>query len=219
MSSARITLIHATPLAIDPIVEAFDRLWPEAQVFNLLEDSLSSDVARDGEITPSMAKRFRDLSGYAIRTGADGILFTCSAFGPAIEAAAAEHADIPILKPNEAMFLEAIERAGKAGLIVTFERSLPPMVEEFRALCMKSGRKVTLITRCVPQALEALKSGDADQHNTLLAEAAKDLGHCDSLMLAQFSTAQAKDPVADASGTAVLTSPDSAVLQLKSRLA
>ena len=34
----RIALIHATALAIDPILEAFARLWPQARLTNLLED-------------------------------------------------------------------------------------------------------------------------------------------------------------------------------------
>ena len=42
MKNPRIALIHATPVAIDPICNTFKRLWPQAQVTNLLEDSLSA---------------------------------------------------------------------------------------------------------------------------------------------------------------------------------
>ena len=37
MTALRIALIHATPLAIDPIKEAFTRLWPEARTTHLLD--------------------------------------------------------------------------------------------------------------------------------------------------------------------------------------
>ena len=55
---------------------------------NLLDDSLAPDLARDGRLTPAMTERFLGLARYARSTGADAILFTCSAFGPCIEACA-----------------------------------------------------------------------------------------------------------------------------------
>ena len=62
---------------------------------NLLDDSLSADLARDGRLKDAMTERFRALGRYAAATGADAILFTCSAFGPCIEAVARAHAPMP----------------------------------------------------------------------------------------------------------------------------
>ena len=84
----RIALIHAVTVAIDPVAQAFARLWPEAACFNLLDDSLGPDRERDEGMTAGMTKRIGDLTDYAASTSADGILFTCSAFGAAIEQAA-----------------------------------------------------------------------------------------------------------------------------------
>ena len=103
----RITLTHATPTAVDPIRDAFAAAWPEAETVNLLEDSLSPDRARAGEISAPLADGKLALSRYAVRIGSDGILFTCSAFGSAIKRAAQLSA-VPVLKPNEAMF-EAVD--------------------------------------------------------------------------------------------------------------
>src|SRR5688572_27762262 len=89
MTSPRIALIHATPVAIEPIVSAFKQLWPDARTTNLLEDSLSADLAAEGRLTAEMIERFVNLARYVRGCGADAILFTCSAFGPAIEAARA----------------------------------------------------------------------------------------------------------------------------------
>ena len=133
MIAARIALIHATPLAVEPVVSAFARLWPQARRMNLLDDSLSVDRAASGRLTPEMTQRFIDLADYARSAGCSGILFTCSAFGPAIEAAA-EAVKLPTLKPNEAMFEEALALApapgAKIGLIATFEASLGSMSTE-----------------------------------------------------------------------------------------
>src|SRR5690348_16674664 len=99
----RIALIHAVTVAMAPVHEAFRRLWPEAECVDILDTSLSRDRERDGRLTDKMIGRFLTLARYAEDTGADGILFTCSAFGEAIERAA-EAAGVPVLKPNEAMF-------------------------------------------------------------------------------------------------------------------
>ena len=80
----RITLIHALKHSIAPIEASFARLWPQARLMNLLDDSLSADLARDGGLTDAMTARFLNLGRYGVSTGADAILFTCSAFGPCI---------------------------------------------------------------------------------------------------------------------------------------
>ena len=107
----RITLVHALKHSIVPIEASFAKLWPEARLMNLLDDSLSADLARDGGLSEAMTERFLQLGRYAAGTGSDAILFTCSAFGPCIEAVARAHAPMPVLKPNEAM----IEQAVSAG--------------------------------------------------------------------------------------------------------
>src|SRR3954465_6186154 len=99
----RVALIHATALAVAPIQSAFERLWPQARRMNLLDDSLSVDRAAAGALTPEMTQRFIELARYAQGTGCSGILFTCSAFGPAIEAAG-RATGLPTLPPQHATF-------------------------------------------------------------------------------------------------------------------
>lgn len=215
MSSHRIALIHATPVAIQPIMQAFEAGWPGAEVHNLLEDSLAPDLERAGRLNQAMVGRFRSLARYATDCGADGILFTCSAFGEAIEAAARDRAPVPVLKPNEAMFAAALEAGTRIGMLATFQPSLPSMTREFEMMARAAGKDARLETHCVPAAMTALRAGDAERHNVLVAEAAARLGHCDVLLLAQFSTAQAARAVREAVSCPVLTSPDSAVEKLK----
>src|SRR6266446_8035658 len=149
----RITLVHALKHSIVPIEASFARLWPEARLMNLLDDSLSADLARDGKLTDAMSERFLLLGRYAASTGADAILFTCSAFGPCIEAVARAQAPMPVLKPNEAMIEQAVAQAtGQArriGLLSTFAPTLASMPAEFPAA-------VELAPKLVEGALAAL---------------------------------------------------------------
>jgi hypothetical protein len=217
----RIALIHATALAVEPIQAAFERHWPQARRMNLLDDSLSVDLAQAGRLTPAMVQRFVDLAEYAKRTGCTGILFTCSAFGPAIEAAGAA-VGLPTLKPNEAMFEEALARSpasdAKLGLIATFEASIPSMSAELLAMVQARGRQIELQTRFVPEAMQDLARGDAELHHAKIAQAALELRDCDVIMLAQFSMAAAQPAVQTGLSSPVLSSPDCAVLALKNRM-
>ncbi len=220
--AARIALIHATALAVEPIAGAFSRHWPQARRMNLLDDSLSVDLAEAGSLDPALVRRFVDLARYARRAGCDGILFTCSAFGPAIEAAAAA-VDVPTFKPNEAMFDEALAlcrpAGGTLGLIATFEPSLAPMAQELMDKAGQRGARVELRTACAPEAMQDLAEGRAAQHHQQIALAARQLRDCDVVMLAQFSMAAAVPAVQAELSCPVLSSPDCAVLALRKRIA
>ena len=207
----RITLIHALKHSIVPIEASFARLWPDARLMNLLDDSLSADLARDGGLTDAMTERFLQLGRYAAGTGSDAILFTCSAFGPCIEAVARAHAPMPVLKPNEAMIEQAVARGRKIGLLSTFPPTLASMPREFppRSNWCRNWRKARW-----PRSIAAI----ARRMIVWWSRHQRDLRDCDLIALAQYSMAPAAEQVAEATGRPVLTTPDSAVMKLKEML-
>jgi Asp/Glu/hydantoin racemase len=223
-TTPRILLIHALFESLSPIWKAFEAQWPEARLVNLLDDSLSADLARDGGLTDAMIERFLLLGRYG--TGAAGnvpkaqaLLFTCSAFGTAIDRVKAA-LPIPVLKPNEAAFEAAVESGSTIGLLVTFAAALPPLEAELQAMAQTRGKAMHVVGRVVDGALAALKSGDAERHNALIAEAATAMPALDALVLGQFSMAQAAPSVTRRlPGRRVITTPDSAVKKLKGLLA
>jgi Asp/Glu/hydantoin racemase len=222
---ARITLIHALRHSPPPVEAAFARLWPGQVLMNLMDDSLSADLAREGRLTEAMTGRFLALGRYAAGTGSDAILFTCSAFGPCIEAVARAQAPLPVLKPNEAM-LEEIAAAGhrRVGLLATFAGTLVSMPPEFPP-------GVEVVPMLAEGALAALDAGDVAGHDRLAVEAARRFiagdrsgapgrespaeRPVDAIALGQFSLAHVAPSVAAATGLPVFTTPDSAVRRLK----
>lgn len=219
----RIVLIHAVREAIDPVRAAFAEAMPAAQIHDLLDTSLSADLAADGgQLSQSMVDRFLILGRYAAASTGGGrrtnaILFTCSAFGPAIEAVQRD-LSIPVLKPNEAAFRDALKLGTRIGLLVTFEPSLAPLAAELKALAAEVGKPVDIVPVVVPPAMAALRAGRAEEHDALVAAAAQSLSHADVIVLGQFSTARAAQAVNKAAGKPVVTTPASAVADVRRKL-
>lgn len=214
MPPTRIVLLHATPVAIDPVKAAFANLWPEPELVNLLDDSLSNDRARSEELTQELTDRFVNFGSYAASTGADGILVTCSAFGPCIELMQ-EKLPIPVLKPNEAMFQAAVEQGKNVAMVATFRPAVITMEYEFEEYVGQIGADANLTTFVVEPAMTALRAGDAETHNQMIADIASDLAEFDTVMLAHFSTSRALPSLSACLDAPVLSAPGAAVLRLK----
>lgn len=210
----RIVLLHATPVAMQPVQTAFRHLWPEAELVNLLDDSLSPDRAKEANLSETLVERFVNLGRYGYSTGADGVLVTCSAFGPAIERMASL-LPVPVLKPNEAMFHAAVAMGQRIGMIATFGPSVGTMTDEFEDYIAEVRSPATLRTILVEDAMTALRAGDAETHNRLIAERAHELDDVDTIMLAHFSTSQAADAVARHVRVPVLSAPGAAVSRMR----
>lgn len=215
MADPRIVLIHALRDSVAPAMAAMAEGWPQARVANLLDDSLSADLAaRHGVIEESIVDRFVTLGRYARSTGADGILFTCSAFGSAIDMVKAD-LRLPVLKPNEAGLEAALAAGRRIALLATFPATIPSMTHELETLARAQGVVPTIMTRVVDGALAALQAGDARRHDDLIREAARGFASADAILLTQFSMARAAGGFPPAERGRVLTTPASAVAKLR----
>lgn len=219
----RIALIHALRDSMVPIWDAFSTGWPEAQTFNVLDDSLSADLAAEGELTDAIVNRFITLGRYARDTSANGkttdaILFTCSAFGPAINAVKND-LDIPVFTPNEAAFGEALSIDCGIGLIVSFPPSEHALSAELSDAAAAGGISLNLTSSVANGALAALQSGDGPRHDEIIAETAETMSDVGCIVLGQFSMARAAHEVRQRSKTPVITTPAAAVARLRAMLA
>lgn len=218
MTTGRIGIVHATRLSIEPIEASFKRFWLEANRAHLLDESLLQDRRAAGTLTPALFARIAMLANHSADAGACCVLFSCSAFGAAIEAARAQMA-IPVLKPYEAMVEAALDAGPRIVALSTFGPTLDELADEVHAVAARRGMTASLRTHVAEGALAKLEAGDADSHDRLVAEAAEGFPDCDALMLAQYSTASAARLIPAAPGRRVLTSPDTAVAWLRRTLA
>ena len=211
----RIVLIHAVATAIPPIQHAFKEGWPEAQLSNLLDDDLMPAYTREGGLTPDITERICALALYAARSGADGILFTCSVF-PQAEDMAKQLVRVPLLKPDEAMIAAALDAGSRIGVVATNPPAAPAAAAQLVAGAKDRGVEVRVIESVAEGAFAIGNAGDSTTHDRMVVEAAQCIAdQVDVLCLAQVSMALARGAVQAKVKVPVLTSPATAVALLK----
>src|SRR3954464_3755716 len=200
--------------AMDAAVRAFASDWPDARVSNLLDDSLFAWVREAGGVVPEMYDVFGNLTRHMIDRGADGILFTCSAFRQVIDACIREF-EVPILKPNDAMVEKALDAGSQLAVMATVGPTIPSISVEIHEMAATRGQKVELVPVVVDHAFDALAGGDPSTHDRLVAERAREIKNCDAIVLAQFSLSRAVPAVQAVNRTPIYDSPGAAVTRMR----
>lgn len=210
MSRPRIALISATPAAIGPATSALAAEFPVADVWNLLDDKLLADADERGGLGDDLAERMRRLIDHAVAGGADGILLTCSMYGPV---ARERDLGLPVLAPDEAAFDELVGYR-RILVVASLESAMRDAVARLSAFLAEG---VTVRGVVSTEAFEATKSGDEGRLVSALAATTR--GHkADAVFLAQYSLAPAAAAVADLAGLPVVAGPVSAAVRLRDAL-
>jgi hypothetical protein len=212
--SPHIFLFSVHKDAMDAAVRAFTAEWPQARISNLLDDSLFSWVREAGGVVPEMYDVFRTLTRHMIGRGADGILFTCSAFRQVIDACIEEF-ELPILKPNDAMIDRALDAGNRIAVMATVGPTIPSISVEIAERAAARRQKVELVPYVVDRAFDALAGGDPETHDRLVAERARDIRNCDAIVLAQFTLSRAVAAVQAVNRTPIYNSPGAAVARMR----
>ena len=186
-------------------------------IFDLLDTSLSADRERDGELTAAMIRRIGDLASYAERPAPPA---SCSPARPS-ETRSKPPRGPAACRSSSRTTRCLTRRSTPANGSACSPRSAERCRHGGRVPCRRRATRLGggIETVCVAGAMAALKAGNADEHNGLLAVAAPRLALCDAVLLAHFSTARAEDAVRAAISRPVLTAPGAAVEKLKTLLA
>jgi hypothetical protein len=200
--------------AMDAAVRAFASDWPEARISNLMDDGLFSWVREAGGVVPEMHDAFRTLVDYSIRRGAQGIVFTCSAFREVIDACAKAF-PVPMIGPNEAMIEQALDAGSRFAVMATVGPTIPSFSAEMLDVAAARGRKIELVPYVVDGAFDALAGGDPARHDDLVAAKARTISGCDAIVLAQFTLSRAVPAVAAVSPLPIFNSPGAAVAKMR----
>lgn len=212
-----IATINATPLAFDPVEIAFSEEFPRGRLWHLLDDALLSEVQEAERLSPRLERRMMRLIDHAVQEGADAILLTCSAYSPVVDIAR-KSSHILVLKPDEAMFDQIIEKnPQRIGLLATVEAAVEPAVNQLARKARSRNQQTEVLIACRPEAMEAVHCGDVDRCIGILVEAAEELAGRGAklLVLAQYSITSVRGAVATATNLPVHSGPHAAAAYLR----
>jgi Asp/Glu/hydantoin racemase len=208
----RVCLLHT----VTSLPAVFAGLLPAevgaVDAVNMVDETLLRDTVEHG-LLPRTRRRVAAYARFAEESGAAAMLVTCSSIGEAAEEAHAE-AGIPVYRVDAPMAAEAVRAGGRIGILATLAATLRPTGDLLR----REATDPREIRESVcPGAFEALKAGDTERHDAIVADEARRLAaEVDVLVLAQASMARVVDALpAGAVNVPVLTSPRSGVRQLR----
>ena len=219
MKQKTLGLIHTSATLVPVFQQLCTQSLPGINVFNIVDDSLIKDVISKGMLTSSTARRVVDHIGSAESAGADFILVTCSSIGAAVEAAA-PLTRVPVLRVDQPMADLAVQTGKRIGVIATLKTTLEPTTDLVRRRAAIAGKEIEVTSKLCEGAFEALMSGDAARHDSMVAEALKELStKVDVIVLAQASMARVVDGLDEADKKVpIIASPPQAIKYLASIL-
>lgn len=212
----RITMIHAIPESIPPVKIAFQDEFPEAELVNVLDDSLLADFP--GQLNPKLRRRMCQLISYCADNGADAIGLACSVYAPVV-ATAAELVDVPLVSSYGPVMAEAVAGGSRVGIIASVPATLRD-AEYYLIEAAKQRKKTVEPHRCLAEDLIPVmrSEGEAGLRRRLSEEVERLAPQVDSILLSQFSMAVALNHLRDISPVPVLSAPHSSARRLKELL-
>jgi len=197
-----------------PIDEAFKTLWPQAQTINVLDESLYADIPQDGTLVPAIYDRVASLLRHCELSGADGILFSGSTFGPAVDRARIGMR-VPVLRAEEAMMEQAVTLGERILLVCTAKRAMPVVRGTLDAAIKRAGVTRAISELWVKGARDAITSGDVAAHDKLIAEQVIAAGDFDVIIFGQISMVPAQVPLPPEIARRIVIGPHATVTRMR----
>jgi Asp/Glu/hydantoin racemase len=219
-AARRLALIHTVAGLVPRFRELATELMPDVETFDIVDETLLRDATTEGRVSLDTARRLFAHLAAAERHGAAAILVTCSSMGNVVDAAR-PFAGVPLLRVDQAMAEQAVERGTRIGVLATLWSTLGPTAALIRRTAHEAGREVEVRDRLCEGAFEALSAGDTDGHDESVREGLRELiGWAEVIVLAQASMARVIDTLTDDERrTPILSSPRLGMERMRDLLA
>jgi Asp/Glu/hydantoin racemase len=209
----RVVMIHAVAESMPPTKLAFQEVFPEAELVNLLDEGLFLDFG--DQLTPQLRRRMTQLSCYSAEHGAQAIGLACSVYTPMVEMVRTM-VDVPVVSSYGPVMAEAVQAGRRVGLIA----AVPATLRDSEFFLQQAAREHGMQVEAYPRLAEDLmavmrREGEATFRCRLAEEVDKLTPHVDAVLLTQFSMASALSHLRTITSMPVLSAPHSSARRLK----
>lgn len=216
----KIVVIHTSLVSVDTLKKLFAGIIPEAEVFNIIDESLLDEVKKAGKVTPCIQSRMNNYVLNAALLKPDLIFNQCSSVGEAFDCACRQ-TDIKTLKIDVPMAEKAVglcPEGGRISVVATVASTLGPSLRVVEKAAADSGRRAEIFPVLIDGALTTLMNGGRAEHDALVKKAVQKAAEdSDVIVLAQGSMYGMPEVIGDV-GRPVLTSPRLAVERARQML-
>ena len=212
----RVVMIHAIAESMSPTKLAFQEVFPEAELVNLLDEGLFLDFG--DQLTPQLRRRMTQLICYSADQGARAIGLACSVYTPMVETVRTV-VDVPVVSSYGPVMADAVQMGRRIGLIA----AVPATLRDAEGFLRQAAQEQGVAVEAYPRLAEDLMSvkrrdGEAAFCRRLAEEVEKLALHVDAVLLTQFSMASALSHLQGVASVPVLSAPHSSARHLKAIL-
>ena len=212
----RVTMIHAIAESIPPVRLAFDEEFPEAEVINVLDESLLVDF--DDQLTPDLRRRITNIIGYCQDNKADAIGLACSVYAPVVESAK-DLVHVPLVSSYGPVMANAVTAGPRIGLIASVASTMRDSKYYLHLAADEAGVEIEPQLCLAEDLITVMRAeGQSGLERRLEEEVLKIASKVDVVLLTQFSFAAALAHLEKVSPIPVLSAPHSSARTLKKLL-
>ena len=209
----RVVMIHAVAESMQPTKLAFQDVFPEAELVNLLDEGLFLDFG--DQLTPALRRRMTQLICYSAEHGAQAIGLACSVYTPMVETVRAL-VDVAVVSSYGPVMAEAVQAGRRVGLIAAVPATLRDAGYFLQQVAHEFGRPVETYPRLAEDLMAVKRCEGETMFCRRLAEEVDELApHVDAVLLTQFSMASALSHLRTSASVPVLSAPHSSARLLK----
>ena len=188
MKKIRVGVVHTFYGIVSDVRNEFVRHFPDAELFNIADDSLLTEALNHGGLTPRLLARICGYYRSLQDLGCACVLNSCSTVGEAADACA-RFVSIPLLRIDAPMAAQAVELGHRIAIVATATSTIGPSCRLVESTACKLNKKVSVEPFLAKGVYEAMRAGKGQEaHDALVLECVRRASkNNDVVVLAQGS--------------------------------